>query len=246
MQIDAKTVKKHFEKSMEDYDKNAVVQRLIAGKLIDELVKIKTSFSDVLELGSGTGLLTKEFFARFKCTSFTANDLTARSKFYLDKILPDYEFIAGNAEKIKTGKNFDLIISNAMFQWFSDFKNSVNFKLYSMLKNDGLLAFTTFSENNFKEIRKTTGISLEYKNFTDLKEILAENYKILHAEEFDYKMNFTSALELLAHMKHTGVNSLGTKKWTFVEVKKFCEEYQKLYPEISLTYSPVIFIVQKK
>ena len=66
MQIGARTVKKHFEKSMEDYDKNAVVQRLIAGKLIDELVKIKTSFSDVLELGSGTGLLTKEFFARCK------------------------------------------------------------------------------------------------------------------------------------------------------------------------------------
>ena len=61
MQIDARTVKKHFENSMSDYDQNAVVQQICAAKLISELVKISSSFTNVLELGSGTGLLTKEF-----------------------------------------------------------------------------------------------------------------------------------------------------------------------------------------
>ena len=40
MQIDNKLIKKHFEKSMDKYDKNATVQDLMASKLIIELEKI--------------------------------------------------------------------------------------------------------------------------------------------------------------------------------------------------------------
>ena len=246
MQVDARTVKKHFEKSMVDYDDNALVQRIIAENLVEELSKIKKYFPSVLELGSGTGLLTRVFSSKCKFDSYTANDLTERGKFYLDKILPPYDFICGNAEKIKTNSSFDLIISNAMFQWFSDLENAVCKHFYSKLKAGGVLAFTTFSNDNFKEVRSITGLSLEYKSFDEISEIISKKYEIIYSKNFDYVMKFKTPLELLAHMKHTGVNSLGVKKWSIVQVKDFCEKYRNLYPEISLTYSPVIFIVQKK
>ena len=44
---------------MNDYDKTATVQDLMASKLLIELSKISTDFENILELGSGTGLLTK-------------------------------------------------------------------------------------------------------------------------------------------------------------------------------------------
>lgn len=245
MQVDSRTVKKHFEKSMSHYDKNAIVQQFIAKKMIEELVKIKSSFQKVLELGSGTGLLTKEFISACKYDFYVANDLTDRSKFYLDKFLKNYDFICGNAEKIKAGSNYDLIISNAMFQWFSDLKSVLD-SYHKILKADGILAFTTFSEKNFNEVKNLTGLSLNYKSLDEIKDLLSENYEILHAEEFEYVMKFSTPLELLAHMKHTGVNSLGTSKWTVAKVKDFCEKYKEKYPEISLTYSPIILIVQKK
>ena len=59
MPIDNKHIKKQFEKSMKDYDKNATVQDLMASKLVIKLSKISTNFDNILELGSGTGLLTK-------------------------------------------------------------------------------------------------------------------------------------------------------------------------------------------
>ena len=59
MSTDIKNIKKQFEKSMSDYDKNATVQDLTASKLVIELVKISNDFENVLELGTGTGLLTK-------------------------------------------------------------------------------------------------------------------------------------------------------------------------------------------
>ena len=138
----------------------------------------------------------------------------------------------------------DLIISNAMFQWFNDLdKISLIYK--NILNSDGILAFSTFSKDNFKEIKNLTGLSLEYKSLDEITKIFEKNYKILHSEEFTYKMDFSNPLELLAHMKNTGVNSLTAKHWTFKEVKEFCDNYKKTYPEITLTYSPIIFICQK-
>ena len=51
---------------MKDYDKNATVQDLMASKLLIELSKISTAFDNILELGSGTGLLTKRIAKKYK------------------------------------------------------------------------------------------------------------------------------------------------------------------------------------
>jgi len=60
MQVNPKLIKNQFEKSFETYSQNAIVQQVMAQKLIEELCKIRTQYKNVLELGSGTGLLTKE------------------------------------------------------------------------------------------------------------------------------------------------------------------------------------------
>ena len=81
MPTDYKLIKKQFEKSMNDYDKNATVQDLMASKLLIELSKISTDFENILELGSGTGLLTKRIAKNLHFKLFTANDLIEKSKF---------------------------------------------------------------------------------------------------------------------------------------------------------------------
>ena len=47
-------------------------------------------------------------------------------------------------------------------------------------------------------------------------------------------------------MKTTGVNSLTAQHWTFKEVKNFCDNYKEKFPDITLTYSPVIIVCRKK
>jgi len=245
MQINPKLIKKQFEKSMDKYDKNAVVQKIMAEKLVNELIKISDNFENILELGAGTGLLTKELINRIDYKNYTANDLCEKSKKFLDKIIPEYRFIKGNAQKIISMKKQDLIISNALFQWFKDIEKSMQ-QYYNLLNNDGIIAFSTFSPDNFSEILDLTGLSLEYKTADYLKAAMEKNFDILYIEEFDYKMSFDNPLELLAHMKHTGVNSLAAQSWTFADVKIFCDKYKEKYPDITLTYSPILIIGQVK
>lgn len=244
MQINPKIIKKQFEKSMEKYNDNAVVQKITAQKLVTNLAGIKNNFNNVLELGSGTGLLTKEFAEKITYENYYANDLTEKSKKYITQIIPELTFICGNAQKINMSKKMDLIISNAMFQWFNNLEQ-VSIRLSNMLTKNGMLAFSTFSPDNYREIKKLCGLSLDYKNTEELQSIFSKNFEIIYTEEFEYTMKFSNPLQLLAHMKNTGVNSLTMKQWTFKEVKEFCEKYKSAFPDLTLTYSPIIIICKK-
>lgn len=244
MQINPKLIKNQFEKSLDTYNKNAVVQQIMAEKLVEETAKIKTDYNNILELGSGAGLLTKELIKKLSFKTYSANDLVEKSKSYVSKIIPDTVFYCGNAQRIKPSKKMDLIISNAMFQWFKDLEK-VSSVYKNLLNKGGILAFSTFSPENFKEIRELTGLTLDYKSLQEIKNIFAKNYEVIHLEEFTHTLSFTTPLELLAHMKNTGVNSLTAQHWTFKEVKDFCDKYKALHPNISLTYSPIIVICKK-
>ena len=245
--MNPKIIKKQFEKSMAKYDKNAVVQKIMAEKLVQVLVDtVGKRFENILEAGVGTGLLTKQLkSAGILYKKYYANDIVEKSGNYLKSILPDCNFICGNAQKIKPPVKMDLIISNAMFQWFSNPEKV--FGYYNTLLNpEGIIAFSTFSPDNFKEIKSVAGLALEYKDIDEVRLILEKNYKVIYLEKFDYKLTFNTPLEILTHMKNTGVNSLCTKHWGIVEVKQFCDNYKTVYPDCTLTYSPIIAVAQKK
>ncbi len=244
MQINPKIIKSHFEKSMDKYDENAIVQKFLAEVLADKTASIKKDYDKILELGCGTGLLTKQIKEKLNFKSYTANDLTDKSKKYLNKILKNYTYIAGNAQKIAPNSKFDLIISNAMFQWFKNL-DEVTLKYKNLLNKDGILAFTTFSKENFYEFKKITNLSLDYKSEKELKEILEKNYEILKLETYKKTMNFKTPLELLYHMKNTGVNSLSKSRWTLSEVKDFCDKYKENFRKTTLTYTPILVIAKK-
>ena len=242
MQVNIKTLKSRFEKAMDKYDANAAVQTHMAHKLINAICRYGNEFDKILELGSGTGILTRETAAHINYKTYYANDLIEKSKEYLDKILPRYTFISGNAQDIQLPERMNLILSNALFQWF---KNIDFLHLADMLEKDGLLAFTTFSPENFREIREITGLSLEYKSVDEIKNAMSLSFEILHIEEYTEVLQFATVLELLAHMKNTGVNALSERNPTFLEVKNFCDKYKEKFTDISLTYSPIIVIGKK-
>lgn len=243
MQVNIKTLKSRFEKAMDKYDSNAVVQTHMAHKLINAICRYGNEFDKILELGSGTGILTRETAAHINYKTYYANDLIEKSKEYLDKILPRYTFMSGNAQDIQLPERMNLILSNALFQWF---KNIDFLHLADMLEKDGLLAFTTFSPENFREIREITGLSLEYKSVDEIKSAMSSSFEILYIEEYTEILHFTKVLELLAHIKNTGVNALLTRNMTYGTVLNFCNKYVEKYTDITLTYSPIIVLGKKR
>lgn len=244
MQINVKSIKNHFEKSMDKYDENAVVQGFLAAKLTDEVYKISENFDRILELGAGTGLLTREIHKKINYKTYIANDLCDKSKNYISKILPEFTFLSGNAGRIKPSGKVDLIVSNAMFQWFPNLEE-ISAVYRNFLNPNGILAFTTFLPENFNELKEITGLALEYKSVDELRAILEKNYEILKIESFENSVEFNTPLELLYHMKNTGVNSLNSTRWTFADVKGFCDKFSQRFDKVTLTYSSALILARK-
>ena len=245
MQIDTKQVKKSFEKSIDKYSKHAVVQQNTAEKLVYELAKINPRFDKVLEIGSGSGVLTELVCKNLKFREYSANDLTEKSETYVKKIVPNEKFYCGDFRRINFNKKFNLIISNAVFQWFETPEKVLD-KCFNLLNSGGVLAFSTFDKNNFTEIKQIAGLSLAYKSKEEWENLLHNRFELLYSFGFEQVLTFSNPLEIFAHIKNTGVNALGQAPMSIVEIKQLCEKYRTEFPGLTLTYAPLIFIAVKR
>ncbi len=230
--INKSLIKKRFERSMNTYNDNALIQKKMAKKLINLLPR--TEFDSIFEIGCATGILTKEILKNIKFKNYTANDIVEKSKEYIDKIIPQNTFIEGDIEKIYINQKYDLIIANAVIQWCENPQKTIE-KLFSFLNPNGVIAVSIFANDNLKELQTTLNLKSSLK--TNLNGITEE-----------YRLLFDSPMDVLKHIKLTGANALTEYKFTKNSLKIFEEKYKTLYSEngkVCLTYKPLYIISVK-
>jgi malonyl-CoA O-methyltransferase len=139
----------------------------------------RRSVRRILEIGCGTGRLTSMLAVAFPEARFACIDLSARmiaiAKQNLGRTRLDATgderilFVAGDAERIllegdrilagaeeaeggQQGRRFDLIVSNAAFQWFATPRETVKACLGLLHPAKGALAFSTFGPGTFRQL----------------------------------------------------------------------------------------------
>jgi len=252
---DKNNIEKCFEKGSKTYNSKAIIQKKIAAKLAHLLLQNGLhTIERLLEIGCGTGFLTEQILKNFSINEYFINDLVDKSISDIKAITsnhkqPIYDYIKGDAETISFPKELNAIISTSTFQWFNYLEEFI-LKIKSQLSANGTLAFSTFGPNNYKEIKATLNVGLEYKSQKNLKQILEPNFEIIHTEEWTEQKEFTSPVEVLKHMKFTGVNGLKTSFFGKERLTKFNSDYSKLFSTIHgtvlLTYNPIIIIAKLK
>ena len=257
--IDKKLVRERFKKSMtfNNYCKNASVQNMMAEHLLQSLESCSenTSFRNIFEQGSGTGILTKKILSKYNPVNFIANDIVDDSEEYIKKIIDDqqlmckFDFISSDIEKLTDyPENIDLLISNATIQWLSDTKNYFD-NLAANITQGTFIAFTTFGTNNLYEINKITSSGLTYHTIDTIREILRKNFEILLLEEDLVKLQFKTPIEVIRHLRSTGVTGINRTAWTKKKLEKFSDQYTELFENdegVPLTYHPIYIIGKRK
>ena len=222
--MDKDLIKKRFIKSLKTYDRNAIVQKQMASNIVNFLSG-NNKFAKVLELGCGTGILTGLLQSNFDISYYCANDIIEDCRQYVNVD----EFICEDLDVIsdKIDTSFDLIVSNAAFQWSKDLPVLIA-NLYNKLSKGGTLLFSVFGERNFEEITKITNVGLESFDKTCLCK-----YKDYFIEEEIIQLEFNNAYEVLKHMQLTGVNAITSCKWVKSDFYRFCKSYNPIYVRIN-------------
>lgn len=251
--IDKADIICRFKRSVESYDENAVVQKQIVSKLYRLIQRYVQPYpTKILEIGCGTGLLTSVLLNNFSVHELFINDLVPEMcRRAADKCnIPNTCCIVGDIESVSLGGQYEMIVSSSTFQWFSQPRNTLQ-KLSGHIKTNGFLAFNTFGQDNLKELRQVSGQGLSYLSTGQWREILSSYFDILCMEEDSHTLYFDSPLDVLRHVKNTGVNATAVPQiWTKGQIEQFSRKYSSLwkidgkgYP---LTYHPVYWICRKK
>lgn len=203
-----------------------------------------------LETGVGTGFLTGHLFGMFPECVWTINDLVERSGEYVSRIAgkTKYSCLYGDAETIALPAT-DLVASASTVQWFDDLPGFIH-KVYRSLNPGGRFCFSTFGPRNFHEIRSCSGVGLEYCTAEELTAILrSDGFTVTGCEEFVKILEFDSPIDVLRHIRTTGVNSVENVRWTRKDLEEFGNRYRSGFStpagKATLTYHP-IFITAKK
>ncbi|MDD4894853.1 MAG: malonyl-ACP O-methyltransferase BioC [Candidatus Omnitrophica bacterium] len=245
--MDKKIITSNFSRYAHLYDKYADVQKRVALEILSQIEGDK--FNKVLEIGCGTGNYTILLRKQLKEAKITAIDISPKMIEVAQDKLKDksVEFIVGDAESGHFPANqYDLVTSNACFQWFEDLERALE-KYRALLKKRGAILFSIFGPLTFWELNTALGSVLKNtpiaaSNFIDKNDIiriLGNNFNELKIKELKYEESFGSLLALLNKIKYTGArgNGLGNKiSFSVRYLKEIEKAYLSKFRQIKATY----------
>jgi len=256
IKIDKELVRERFSRTLRSYAANAVVQKAMARELIDMicLEKQPPVFDWVLEVGSGSGLLLNELLSRCSVKDYYANDLVEESLPCLRQVIARYpvekfHFLAGDIESLDVlPVSLDLVVSSATLQWLDDLDDFFR-KISDHLRPGGIFAFSTFGTSNMREIASIEDVGLSYHSLGELEILASRYFELLSSREEEQRLEFSTPVDVLHHIRKTGVNGLLRRSWTKSRYQHFIAEYQRLFPcekGVYLTYHPLYCCLKKK
>lgn len=251
--MDKRLIAERFARARATYSREARVQQQVAEKMTALLRRTlpDARFDRIAEFGCGTGLYSQLIHDTWHPSLLHLNDLCPEMRFCLEELTarPGVAFEAGDAETCPLPGGLDLLTSCSTLQWFASPRDFFR-RSASLLRPGGVLAFTTFGLRNLHEIRTLTGNGLDYTPPLQLRRELEDaGFCILHLEQEEAVLRFPTPVDVLRHLRMTGVTGTEKQTWSRGRLQAFCDEYVRRFgsPEsVSLTYQPIYVISSQK
>ena len=247
--MDKRLIAERFARARATYSREARVQQQVAERMMGRIRSLLPEFSPrrIVEFGCGTGLYSRLLYDTWRPDRLHLNDLCPEMAFCLDDLTarPGVSFVPGDAETCPLPGGVDLLTSCSTLQWFERpdrfFRRSA-----ALLAPGGVLAFSTFGSRNLREIRALTGKGLAYPSPADLSRWLEEaGLHVLLLDEEEEALCFPSPLDVLRHLRMTGVTGTSGHAWSRGRLADFAQGYARHFGSprgVTLTYHPVYVI----
>ena len=176
--IDRLSVRRSFERAAEGYDSTAILQQEIGSRLLSRLDYIRLQPASVLDLGAGTGLLSKALKHQYRKSQVIALDfampMLQKVRRHRAGLFRKMDCVCADAAMLPfANESFDLVFSNLMLQWCRPVEAYFQ-EVRRILRPDGLFMLTTFGPDTLMELRQawsTAGDGVHVHDFTDMHDL---------------------------------------------------------------------------
>jgi len=252
--LDKEKIAKCFRRSLHSYDDAATVQNRLAGRLMQLTQGLpEHCFADVLEIGCGTGMLTE-----LLCSNRSINQL------YLNDLVSDFESLVkkkiaadsvtvisscfGDIESISLPEKLSLVISGASFQWLTDMPVFLT-KLAECMCPGSYLAFSLFGPGTLLEFSTLSSFSLHYHTNDEIVSMLQDDFILEMQNTWHDQLFFANVLEIMNHIRDTGVGGVSEYRWTRQNLDIFEKKYILEFGQdkgLPVSYSSSCFIARRR
>ena len=240
-------VRSAFNKASSQYDEHAFLQKEIASRLDAKLEVISGKSNVILDLGAGTGLLSHQLSKRFPDSQLVCLDFAHQS---LAHNLANSKICADANHLPLADNSVDMVISSLMMQWCPDLKQLFS-EIHRVLKNDGLILFSTFGPDTLKELKKSWSVvdnETHVNTFTDMHDIgdqmLQSGFQSPVMEMERLTLTYDKVIDLMHDLKGIGAQTVHnrskslTGKTKFNKMIEMYESYRK-HDKLPATYEVI-------
>ncbi len=242
----------NFDNQSEYYDRESQIQKVVAETLIADLPEGRDAekIENILEIGCGTGYLTKLLFDKYEnkniCISDISPSMTVRAQINGQEAADARGhttrwavFDAENPPSSMTGK-YDLIVANMVFQWLEDAQSGIK-RLSNLLKPGGRIIYSTLGPDSFEEwkaVLRKLELPIGILDFDVPRDVYKEEFLI---------KSYDDAYAFLHSIKDIGAGQArkGYKPLSMVQLRDACLEFNKKY-DTSVTWHILYGNVKRK
>ncbi len=251
---------KRFSAAAETYDRHARPQLSLAQSVISMLPEMYPE--QILDLGAGTGLLTRLLTERFPDVPIDAVDVAekmiehSRARF---ACFPQINWIVGDAQTFWGGDRYPLIVSSAALHWVSDLRQTCE-NIFQNMEPGGTFSLGMMLRGTLKELHelrneiapeKTPLLTLP--TYEETKACLQDAGFVLerrkHSEE---EIIYDDAKTFLKAIHEQGVTggrvSAGNAPLNRTELSQLVADYQENYASdngVFATYETATFLLTR-
>lgn len=220
-------VQRAFSLASASYDQHAALQREIGNRLIAHMEFAKIRPRRILDIGCGTGFLTRLLRARFRRAEIIALDLshamTRTAKQASARRLPwqgRTRFVTADACALPLGnETCDLVCSNLVMQWVPEPMRMMR-EMRRVLAPGGLMLFSTFGRRTLSELRQSLATVapnhrgvLPFADIMELGDALAALPVELPVTDADlFTLTYPDTRALLRELKSLGASASAIDK----------------------------------
>ena len=155
--LDRARLRAAFDRASAGYEAAADLQARVSTELLERLTAFDFSPGVVLDLGAGTGRVTRELKRRYPRALVVALDLSPgmlREARRHQRLWRRFARVCGDALRLPLQRaSVDLVFSSLVLQWCEPLGQALA-EVRRVLKPDGFFAFSTFGPDTLKELRE--------------------------------------------------------------------------------------------
>lgn len=175
--LDRGRLRASFDRASASYESAAGLQARVAAELLERLAVFAFEPRVVLDLGAGTGRVTRELKRRYRRALVIALDLAPgmlREARRHQQWWRRFERVCGDALRLPLADaSVDVVFSSLMLQWCEPLDTALA-ECRRVLKPDGFFAFSTFGPDTLHELRGAWASADGYNHvnhFVDVHEV---------------------------------------------------------------------------